>query len=564
MRIVTLSLLVFGLLSQDKGLRKLEWKLPPGRAAELGFLAKAGKPLPDQKFVIFGSELSAHSNRIVVDTYEEIPLPLLFQLPPEAFKTAVGWEFSASFFADSIDAMGGFETMMGGGSIRPVCAKGRYILKISKKGDEETATIDGAFTLYEIRRDFTNNQSKITVTKNEMGTLATSAQVNVSKGMILKAGWQFRTRGQERENGRPVEKKIETHGLIELREDVELDATKIQASLGTSISRAVDWIKKQQKNGAWTPTRGTPTPSDTVHLTALVVRALAAAGVKADDPALVAASKTLRSPAPAENATLSQQILALVAKSPTKDEADDARRLAEELHRRRDPRAGGWGPAVGRNDTPNLTMTALALEALAAAPDAKIPEDTFKAGLEIFSSGYMDEDGAVDLDLEFEKDPGLLPADPKKNVVPVAWPAQLGRPGAIDFRGARKGSFFTLLAALRSLVLLPEKQKMDDKQLKTLDAPLRKGFANLQMRWTLRTVPPVEAPWCSQRLEYLGVLGPLLSRAGVQRIGGSDWRLEGTTLLLREQGEDGSWFAGTDQAVAKTAHALLFLASARR
>jgi hypothetical protein len=50
----------------------------------------------------------------------------------------------------------------------------------------------------------------------------------------------------------------------------------------------------------------------------------------------------------------------------------------------------------------------------------------------------------------------------------------------------------------------------------------------------------------------------------VDLIGGSDWRLEGATLLLREQGEDGSWHPGTEQAVAKTAHALLFLASAKR
>jgi hypothetical protein len=65
-------------------------------------------------------------------------------------------------------------------------------------------------------------------------------------------------------------------------------------------------------------------------------------------------------------------------------------------------------------------------------------------------------------------------------------------------------------------------------------------------------------------MEYLGLLGSTLARAKVDRIGGSDWRLEGATLLLREQGDDGSWFAGTDQAVAKTAHALLFLAAANR
>jgi predicted secreted protein len=34
--------------------------------------------------------------------------------------------------------------------------------------------------------------------------------------------------------------------------------------------------------------------------------------------------------------------------------------------------------------------------------------------------------------------------------------------------------------------------------------------------------------------------------------------------LLRGQGDDGSWAPGTDQAAPKTAHALLFLAAARR
>jgi hypothetical protein len=564
MRIAPFLLLAAGFLAQDKGLRKLEWKLAPGHAAEFVFLDKAGKPLGDQKLMLFASELTPHSNRIQTDTYDEIPLPLLFQLPSEPFKNGLGWEFAASFFADSFESTGGFQNLVGTGSIRPVTAKGRYILKIAKKGDDEIASIDGAFTLYEIRRDMVNNQMKLIVTKNEMGSLATSTQISVSKGMLLKAAWQYKVRAQERENGRPVDKKIETHGMLEFREDLELEPAKIQASLGTAISRAADWLKKQQKNGAWTPTHAQAPPSETLYLTALAVRALAAAGVKPDDPALLAASKILRSPAPSETFYLSQQILALSSKSPTKDEAEDARRLAEELLRRRDPRSAGWGPAAGRNDTPNVALTALALEALATAPDAKVPEDVYKSGLEAISGGWMDDEGAVELDVEFEKDATTFPIDPKKNVVPAIWPAQLGRAGGNDFRSGRKGSFFTVAAALRTLLVVPEKLKMDEKQQKALEAPLRKGFANLQMRWTLRTVPPVEAPWCAQRLEYLGLLGPLLSRAKINRIAGSDWRLEGTTLLLQEQGDDGSWHSGTDQAVAKTAHALLFLASARR
>jgi hypothetical protein len=60
------------------------------------------------------------------------------------------------------------------------------------------------------------------------------------------------------------------------------------------------------------------------------------------------------------------------------------------------------------------------------------------------------------------------------------------------------------------------------------------------------------------------MLGPTLALAKIEKIGGCDWRLEGASLLMREQGDDGSWSSGTDQAVLKTAHALLFLASARR
>ena len=565
MRAACLFLLALEVLAQDnKGLRKLEWKIPPGHAAEYVALDKAGKPIADRKFLIFGSELTPNSNRIVVDTYDSIPVPILFQLPPEAFKTAVGWEYSAVFFQDAWDAMGGFEAMIGGGSIRPVAVKGRFILKTTqKKGEEEIAHIDGSFGLFEIRRDFVNNQTKFTITNHDMGSLVTSAQVSVPRGILLKAGWQLKAKGQERENGRPVERKFDAHHMIEFVRDLELDATKTQAAVETALSRAADWLKKQQKNGTWIPARANAAPGETIGLTALAVRALVAAGVKPDDPALLAASKPLRSSAPVENAALSHQILALSCKTPTKDEADDARRLAEELYRRRDPRIVAWGPGTGRNDAPNLALTALALEALASAPDAKIPEESLKAALEMISTGWVDDEGVVDLDLEFEKDAATIAADPRKNVQACAWPAQLGRQ-ANDLRAARKGSFFTLVAALKTLLILPEKLKLDEKQLKNLDTPLRRGLAGLQCRWTFRAVPPVEAAWCSQRLEYLGLLGPMLSRAKIDRIAGSDWRIEGATLLLRDQGDDGSWFPGTDQAVAKTIHAMLFLASARR
>jgi len=558
-----LAVLLTGLLAQDKALKKLEWKLAPGHGAEFAYLDKAGKPLPDQKLIVFGTELTPNSHRIAVDTYEQIPLAMLFQLPPDPIKGASGWEYQTFFFNEAYDALGGFEAIVGG-SIRPVCAKGRYLVKLQKKGDDEIATIDGAFSLVDLRRDQVNGQLKLTVTKIELGTLATSVQFSLSKGMLIKAAWQYKVKAQDREGGRIVEKKIETHQLLEFKEDVELDPAKIQPAIETSIGRAVEWLKKQQKNGAWTsPAKPGPAGSDAAFVTSLAVRALAAAGVKPDDPALVAASKTLRTPPPQDTFTLCQQIQALAAKSPTKDEAEDLRKFAEELQKRRDVRSGGWAGVPGKNEVASAFLTAFALESLAAVPDAKIAEDIFKSGLDYFSGNWVEDDGRVDLDIAFEKDAATIAADPKKDVVPCTWPALVLK-GANDLRAGRKGSFFTHVAALRILLLLPERMKLDEKALKTLDLPLRKGLADLQLHWTLRSVPPIEAAWCAQRMEYLGMLGPTLARARVDVIGGSDWRLEGATLLLREQGEDGSWHSGTDQAVAKTAHALLFLASAKR
>jgi hypothetical protein len=564
MRILTLALVLLGFAPQDKAARKLEWKLPPGHAAEFATLDRAGKPLPDSKLLIFADELTPFSNRLAVDTYEQLPLALVFQLPPEAMKGAVGWEHSSIYFNDAADALGGYDAIAGG-SIKPVCARGRYVAKVQKKGDEELVLIDGALSLVEVRRDVVNNQMKVIVTKNELGTLATSVVFNPAKGMIQKAVWQYKVRAQDRESGRIAEKRIETHTMIEFKEDLELDPARIQPAIEASMARAVEWLRKQQKNGAWTT--GNPGPAgEAASTTAAAVRALAAAGVKPDDPALAQASRTLRSPAPPETFVLVQQILALAAKGPTKEESEDLRRFAEELNRRRDARSGGWAAGTGRNELASSFLTALALEALAAVPDAKLSDGPFRAGLDFFGGNWIEDDGRVDLELELEKDATTIVVDPKKDkdLAPAAWPAFVTRAAVADPRTVRKGSFFTVVAALRSLLLLPDRLKFDERQRKTLELPLHKGFANLQLRWTLRTVPPVEASWCAQRMEYLGLLGPTLALAKVEKIGGSDWRLEGASLLVREQGDDGSWSSGTDQAVIRTAHALLFLASAKR
>ncbi|HEX7899693.1 MAG TPA: hypothetical protein VF950_18130 [Planctomycetota bacterium] len=540
-----IALLVLLLIPAQQ--RKLEWKLAPGRVARYAFLEKNGKPSKDRDLVVFGSELTPTGNRIFADRYDELPLPLLLQLPPEPFKGGAAWEYNGAFFQDGSDVSGFLEAAVGFGGFKPVAVKGRYVLKsIQKKGDDEIATIDGAFSFFEIRRDFVNNQTKFVVTKNDLGTLATSAQISVSRGLLVRGGWQLRVKGQERvvERGaaRVADKAFNVHEMIEL-----LEEKPVEADPAAALKKGVDFLRGRAGSG----------PDQ-----ALLLHALLAAGATADDPVIAAALKTLRAaPTPPETAALARAVWALALGGA----ADDAKRLAAELVARRDVRTGVWS-AGGRNDGPNPVITATAVAALAAVDGAKVPDDAWTSALEAFLSSWIEEGPEVDLAVDFAENATTIAADPKK-VVPATWPADAGRRGGGNNplqMGARKGSGFVVLAALETCLVASSKLKLEERQRQSLDTALRKGLAWVQSRWTLRGVPPSEGAWSLQRLEYLGRLGAVLARSKVEVVAGSDWRLEGTSMLLRGQGDDGAWASGTEQAVAKTAHALLFLAAAKR
>ena len=527
--------------------RKLEWKLAPGRVARYAFLEKNGKPSKDRETVVFGSELTPAGNRIFADRYDELPLALLFQLPPEPFKGGTAWEFGGTFFQDGSDVSGFLEAAVGFGGFKPVAVKGRYILKSTqKKGDDEISTIDGAFTFFEVRRDFVNNQAKFVLTKNDLGTLATSAQISVPRGLLVRGGWQLKVKGQERvfERGvaRVADKAFNVHEMIELKEE-----KAVEADAAASLKNGIAFLRGRAGSG----------PDQ-----ALLLHALLAAGAAVDDPVVAAAIKTLRAaPPPPETAALARTVLALSLGGAV----DEARKLADVLLARRDARTGVWG-AGGRNDGPNPVITATAVAALAAVDGQKVPDDAWSSALEAVTSSWIEETPEVDLAIDFEPGATTIAADPKK-VVPATWPADAGRRGPGNnppLMGARKGSGFVVLAALETCLIASGKLKLEEKQRQSLDTSLRKGLAWVQSRWTLRGVPPSEGAWSQQRLEYLGRLGAVLARAKVDTVAGSDWRLEGSMMLLRGQGDDGSWAPGTEQAVAKTAHALLFLASARR
>jgi hypothetical protein len=383
----------------------------------------------------------------------------------------------------------------------------------------------------------------------------------------------MKVKGQERVadrgGSRVADRTFTTHEMMELRDEADLDPAQLALSAEAAVKRAVEWLKKQQKpGGAWGAPRLPEAPGEAISHTGLVVRALLGAGVPADDPAIVNAGKSLRVAAPQETIALARQIAALSLKLPTVQETEEIHKLCDELLKRREARTNLWS-AGGRNDSPNPLSTAQALDALALAPGAKVPDEVWKSAIEFFTTATIDEEKEVELDLEFEKDATTIAADPKK-VVPVAWAVDVGGRrgggggGLMPGTTIRRGSYFVLAAAMNALMISAEKLKLEEKQRQAIDTALRKGFANLQARWTVRTVPPVEAAWCAQRIEYYGALAPMLARAKLDKISKADWRLEAATMLLRDQGEDGSWWPGTEQALTKTAYALLLLGHVRK
>ncbi len=524
--------------------RKIEWKLAPGRVAGYAFLEKNGKPSKDRRLLVFGSELTSAGNRFLAARAEEIPLALLFQLPPESFKSSAAWESTVYFFEDAAGAAGLLEAAVGGGGLRPLCARGRYVLKsIKKQGDDEVAILDSAFTFFEVRRDVVNNVPKLVVTKNDLGTLATSAQVSVPRGLLLKGGWQLKLKAQdrvlERDGSRLLDRAFNLHEMIELQEERALDAEAVATASEAARKKAVDFLLRNGLAG----------PPNVV-----VLRALLAAGASPDEPLVAAALKALAAAPPPEGnypLALATQLLAGAGRP-------EAKKLGELLLSRRDARSGVW-TLGGRADASNAHATAAVVAALAAVDGLPVPDEVWAAAMEAFTSTSTDDGAEMELDLVFPEGAAPILPDPKK-AVPATWPSESARRGG----GARKGSGFTILAGIETCLAAASKLKLEERQKQALDVALRRAFAWLQSRWSLRTVPPAEGSWVLQRHEYLSRLAVVLGRAKLDRIGGCDWRVEGATLLLREQGDDGAWASGTDQAISKTAHALLFLSSAKR
>ncbi len=581
---------------QDKPKRKLAWLLPKTHVAEYSVLGSNGKPIADRAFWVFGSELTeTGANRIAVDRYTHIPYALLFHLPSHEVKPGEQWEHQEYFFYEAqygSDGMGGFGFGWGWGggatSIRPVVAKGRYVfrkIEKDKKTDAELAVIDGEFTLLELRQERSNNDNKMVITKNDVGTISVSMLLHVTRGVLQRGTYSVKTRAQERlpvkDDTKVLEKRLTFVETLELKEELEFGGEKLGKAVEAQVKKAADWLRKQQAAGGdWAAFRTIEENNAKASTTGLCVRALLAAGAKPDDPAVDKAIRWLRTQTAGTPQAVDWQMTAFVyraapsdkpyaecdlataradvRKSLPKQDADWIKALTANLVSRRETASGIW-PAIDK-ESPNVLTTRAAIEALALASEAGIdtPLELWNHAMQTVLDACADM--GLELELAFEgieypdKD-----VDAKKKVRPQSCRFN---PGDTQSRNREGNALCTYSAAsiLRyAQIELTRRGVLKDSQKRLLDGAQRGLLAWLQSRRTWRTVPPTEAEWCVNRYQHAHAMGELLTLYGAKKVEGVDWHSEGAYHLMREQCGDGRWDTEYGSPLSETAHCILFL-----
>jgi squalene cyclase len=149
------------------------------------------------------------------------------------------------------------------------------------------------------------------------------------------------------------------------------------AQIQRAIEKARDWLEREQEaDGSWECAMRT---QDTrVGATALVMLALANAGMRAEEPAMRKSLDWLRRQEPEETYSVSLQTLVLAMLTPAADRAILQRNVGwlEQTQVATGPAAGSWsyGKGKGTGDNSNSQFALLALHEAARA-GAKVKPD---------------------------------------------------------------------------------------------------------------------------------------------------------------------------------------------
>lgn len=306
--------------------------------------------------------------------------------------------------------------------------------------------------------------------------------------------------------------------------------------ISQAIELASGWLIRQQRpEGAW---QYNGQNNETIGATALVVLALANAGVKEDDPAMQRALTWLRQQEPTATYPLSLQTQALAMVSPQADLPILLRnvRLLEDSQKKEGRFAGGWSYGNrGGGDNSNSQFAVLGLHEAERA-GVRITPVVWKRAAEYWSKCQR-------LD------------------------------GSWSYSGG-SGTGSMTCAGIASIWITAEHTNRPDARVTqdgisccgggTSPKSLEAGITWLGKYFSVTQNPATGSPqWLYYYLYGLERVGRFTAR---RFIGSHDWYLEGAEMLLQSQDKlSGSFRSrGSEGPIVATSFALLFLAKGRR
>ena len=306
-----------------------------------------------------------------------------------------------------------------------------------------------------------------------------------------------------------------------------------------AIEKARDWLAREQEDdGSWECAMRT---QDTrVGATALVMLALANAGMKADEPPLRKSLDWLRRQAPEETYSVSLQTLVLAMLAPAADRAIIQRNVGwlEQTQVAQGPAAGSWtyGKGKGTGDNSNSQFALLALHE-AARSGAKVRPDVWMKAQQYWVS-CANADGSWGYTIGNVAGTGSMTCAGIASVWITA--EQLGTPDA----QAGRDTVSCCGGGSSPKVL-------------------ERGLEWLGKRFSVRENPGGGQTWHYYYLYGLERVGRFTAR---RFIGQADWYLEGARVLVASQDQLSGAFRGgrIEDPIVATSFALLFLAKGRR
>lgn len=309
--------------------------------------------------------------------------------------------------------------------------------------------------------------------------------------------------------------------------------------ISNAIEQAKNWlIRKQSPNGTWKSAMRTN--ETVVGATALVVLALANAGVDADEQAMKKALTWLREQTPTDTYSVSLQTQALAMVSPKQDLAILERntRWLEDRQSSGPGVTGGWSYGANRSgaDNSNSQFAILGLH------------EAQRAGVRVNSNVWK-------LSKKY-------------------WEAAQRMDGSWSYTaGGGNGTGSMTCAGIASMWITNEHTERPNAFVNETNIsccgggssakPIENGLQWLGKNFSVTRNPPGGQQWLRYYLYGLERVGRFTAR---RFIGTHDWYLEGAKMFVSSQDPlSGSFQSkGSEDAVVATSFALLFLAKGRR